>query len=125
MAHTDPGTEEIAFQLETDPALRRHRLAQRAGTGGWTKMTFSEMFGEQDARTFQERRDEVVAIVSSATNLDGADKDLRPFVEQMCVAVDEREFDSAFDLLVSSISTTAPLHAPARRQPSRRRIINV
>ncbi len=64
-------------------------------------MTFSQMFGDQDVRSFQERRDEVVAIVSSATNLDGADKDLRPFVEQMCVAASEAEFDSPFDLLAT------------------------
>jgi hypothetical protein len=79
------------------------------------------MFGDQDVRSFQERRDEVVAIVSSATNLDSADKDLRPLVEQMRVAVSETEFDSAFDLLVSSISTTPPPHVHARRQGSHRK----
>jgi hypothetical protein len=88
-------------------------------------MTFSEMFGEQDVRTFQEQRDEVVAIVSSATNLDGADKSLRPFVERMRVAANEQEFDSAFDSLVSSISAPPPRHAAARRQMSHRRTINV
>ena len=60
-------------------------------------MTLAEMFAEQDARTFEERRAEVVAIVSSAADFAGADYGLRAMYQHMCDAHDEREFDETFD----------------------------
>jgi hypothetical protein len=70
-------------------------------------MTLAEMFADQDELTFQQRRDEVVALVSSATDLVGADHGLRAFFDAMCRASDEREFDDAFDTLVTSIESTS------------------
>jgi len=67
-------------------------------------MTLAEMFAEQDARTFEERRAEVVAIVSSAADFAGADYGLRALFQHMCAADDEREFDETFDKLVESLS---------------------
>ena len=67
-------------------------------------MTLAEMFAEQDARTFEEQRAEVVAIVSSAADFAGADYGLRAMFQHMCAADDEREFDEAFDKLVASLS---------------------
>jgi hypothetical protein len=71
-------------------------------------MTLSEMFVDQEAETFEQRRDEVVAIISAATDFAGADYGLRSFFETMCRATDESEFDEVFDLLVTSISETTP-----------------
>jgi len=67
-------------------------------------MTLDEMFAEQDARTFEERRAEVVAIVKSAADFAGADHRLRALFQQMCVSADEKEFDEAYDKLVASLS---------------------
>ena len=75
-----------------------------SGRGGSTEMTLAEMFAEQDARTFEERRAEVVAIVSSAADFAGADYGLRAMFQHMCAAHDEREFDETFDKLVASLS---------------------
>lgn len=68
-------------------------------------MTLDEMFTDQDVRSFEERRDEVVAIVSAATDFAGADRGLRSFFETMCRASDERQFEGAFEALVSSIGS--------------------
>ena len=67
-------------------------------------MKLAEMFSEQDTRTFEERRAEVVAIVSSAADFAGADHGLRAMFEHMCDAHDEKEFDAAFDRLAASLS---------------------
>ena len=40
-------------------------------------MNLSEMFGDDDSRTFEERRSEVVAIVRSAADFGGADRGLQ------------------------------------------------
>jgi hypothetical protein len=71
-------------------------------------MGLSEMFVDQDVETFEQRRDEVVALIGSATDLAGPDQDLRSLVERIGSASDEREFDSAFDQLVSTICESAP-----------------
>jgi len=77
-----------------------------------TFTTFTELFAEQDEQSFEVRRDEVVAIISSATDLSGIDRGLRSIVQRLGVANDEREFDEAYDLLVNSIGST-PLPFPA------------
>jgi hypothetical protein len=76
-------------------------------------MRLSEMFVDQDVETFEQRRDEVLALISSATDLAGPDQDLRSIVERIGSATDESEFDAAFDKLVSTICETAPLHIRA------------
>jgi hypothetical protein len=65
--------------------------------------TLTEMFADQDALTFEQRRDEVLAIVSSATDLAGVDRGLTAIVDRLGVASDEREFDVAFGDLVTAI----------------------
>ena len=67
-------------------------------------MTLSEMYDEQDSRTFEERRAEVVAIVRSAADFEGIDAGLRAVFLTMSQADDEPAFDAAFDTLVSSLS---------------------
>ena len=67
-------------------------------------MKLAEMFSDQDTRTFEERRAEVVAIVSSAADFAGADHGLRATFQHMCDAHDEKEFDAAFDTLATSLS---------------------
>jgi len=62
------------------------------------------MYGEQDTRTFEERRAEVVAIVRSAADFEGADAGLRAIFLTMSKADDETAFDAAFDTLVCSLS---------------------
>jgi hypothetical protein len=64
----------------------------------------AEMYDGQDTRTFEERRAEVVEIVRSAADFAGADYGLRDIFLAMSHADDEREFDEAFDTLVSSLS---------------------
>jgi hypothetical protein len=71
-------------------------------------MTLSDMFVDQDAETFEERRDEVVAIVSSALDLAGADRGLVALMQCLTRATNEDEFDETFDEIVSSIRATAP-----------------
>ena len=70
-------------------------------------MKLAEMFSDQDTRTFEERRAEVVAIVSSAADFSGAEYGLRAMFEHMCDANDEKEFDAAFDALTASLSENA------------------
>ncbi len=67
-------------------------------------MTLTKMFADQEAQTFEERRAEVVAIVSSAADFAGADYGLRAIFQTMCAADDEREFDRAYDTLVASLN---------------------
>ncbi len=67
-------------------------------------MRLSEMYGEQDTRTFEERRAEVVAIVRSAADFEGTDAGLRSIFLAMSQAETELEFDQAFNSLVSSLS---------------------
>ena len=67
-------------------------------------MNLSEMFGDDDSRTFEERRAEVVAIVRSAADFAGADRGLQALFLAMSEAENEKEFSSAFDTLVSSLS---------------------
>jgi hypothetical protein len=83
-----------------------------------TTMTLSEMFTDQDIRTFEQRRDRVVSIVQEATNLMGADQDLRWFVDSVSTARSETEFEAAFDVLMSAISDSRlqPVPAPASRR---------
>jgi hypothetical protein len=70
--------------------------------------TLSEMYVGQDVQTFEERRNEVVAIVSSAVDLAGVDRELTDILQRLTQAADESEFDLAFDEIASSIRGTTP-----------------
>lgn len=65
------------------------------------------MFPEQDTRTFEERRAEVVAIVAVAADFAGAENGLHDMFQHICDAHDETEFDAAFDALAASLSENA------------------
>jgi hypothetical protein len=65
------------------------------------------MYDEQDTRTFEERRAEVVAIVRAAADFEGADAGLRAVFLTMSQADDETTFDAAFNSLVNSLSENA------------------
>jgi hypothetical protein len=67
-------------------------------------MTLREMFSEDDDRSFEERRDEVLSLVLEATDLSGQDHYLRRSVHRCRRAATEREFDLAYETLVSEIS---------------------
>ncbi len=67
-------------------------------------MNLSEMFGDDDSRTFEERRSEVVAIVRSAADFGGADRGLQAIFIAMSEADDETAFNKAFDKMVVSLS---------------------
>ncbi len=67
-------------------------------------MKLSEMYGEEDARSFEERRAEVVAIVRAAADFAGADYGLRDIFLVMSEADDEATFDRAFNTLAASLS---------------------
>ena len=67
-------------------------------------MKLAEMYGDEDTRTFEERRAEVVAIVRSAADFAGTDHGLRSIFLVMSEAEDEKEFDQAFDTLIASLS---------------------
>ena len=71
-------------------------------------MALSDMFTEEDTRSFEERRDEVIALVIEATDLSGREQYLRRAVRRCSKAHSEREFDQAYEELVLEIST-APL----------------
>jgi hypothetical protein len=71
-------------------------------------MTYSEMFADQDDQSFEERRDEVVAIVSSALDLVGFDRGLSAIMQSLTTASDEREFDQAFDAIANRVQGTTP-----------------
>jgi hypothetical protein len=63
------------------------------------------MFTEDDVRTFEEKRDEVITLLVEATDLDGHDRYLRRAVHRCRRASSEREFDQAYESLVSAISS--------------------
>jgi hypothetical protein len=67
-------------------------------------MKLSEMYREEDSRTFEERRAEVVAIVRSAADFAGADYGLRDIFLAMSQADNETAFDEAFGELATSLS---------------------
>ena len=67
-------------------------------------MKLSEMYGDEDPRTFEERRAEVVAIIRSAADFAGADYGLRDIFRVMSEADDEHTFNEAFDTLATSLS---------------------
>ena len=73
-------------------------------------MTLSDMFSDGDTRTFEEQRDEVISIVMQATDLGGREQYLRRAVHRCRRASTEREFDRAYETLVSVISS-APICA--------------
>ena len=68
----------------------------------------SEMFSEGDTRSFEQRRDEVVSLLEEATDLSGQDQYLRRAVHRCRRAHSEREFNRAYETVVSAIAT-APL----------------
>lgn len=67
-------------------------------------MMLTKMFADQDVQTFEERRAEVVAIVSSAADFAGADHELRSLFLALCEADNEKDLDEAYDKLASSLS---------------------
>jgi hypothetical protein len=68
------------------------------------------MFTEEDARSFEERRDEVISLVIEATDLSGREQYLRRAVHRCRKAPNEGAFDRAYETLVTTISS-APLYA--------------
>ncbi len=73
-------------------------------------MTLSDMFAEDDARTFEQQRDEVVALVVQASDLNGNEQYLRRAVHRCRRAHNEVEFDQAYESLVDAIAR-APICA--------------
>jgi hypothetical protein len=74
-------------------------------------LTLSEMFSEDDdARTFEQQRDEVLALVAQAADLEGPDQYLRRAVHRCRRAHNAAEFDEAYESLVEAI-VAAPLTA--------------
>ena len=67
-------------------------------------MKLSEMYGDDDPRTFEERRAEVVALVRSAADFAGADYGLRSIFLAMSETDNEKEFDESFETLVEALS---------------------
>jgi hypothetical protein len=67
-------------------------------------MKLSEMYGEDDFRTFEERRAEVVAIVRAAADFAGTDYGLREIFQTMSRADNESDFNQAFNTLANSLS---------------------
>lgn len=67
-------------------------------------MNLSEMFGDDDPRTFEERRSEVVAVVRSAADFAGADRGLQAIFLAMSEADDEKTFNDAYESLATSLS---------------------
>jgi hypothetical protein len=78
------------------------RVASERGVA--TAVKLAEMYDGQDTRTFEERRAEVIEIVSSAADFGGADRGLRAIFQTMCAASDETEFDVAFDTMTASLA---------------------
>jgi hypothetical protein len=68
------------------------------------------MFAEDETRTFEQKRDEVLALVSQAANLEGPDQYLRRAVHRCRRARNAQEFDEAYESLVEAI-VAAPLTA--------------
>jgi hypothetical protein len=69
---------------------------------------YSDMFADQDDQPFEQRRDEVVAIVNSAVDLAGIDRGLVAILHRLTTAADENEFDEAFGKIVTGIRATTP-----------------
>ncbi len=69
---------------------------------------YSDMFADQDDQPFEQRRDEVVAIVNSALDLAGIDRGLVAILHRLTIAADENEFDEALDKIVTGIRETTP-----------------
>jgi hypothetical protein len=67
-------------------------------------MKLADMYDGQDTRSFEERRAEVIEIVSSAADFAGADYGLRDIFLVMSRADDEKDFNDAFEVLVASLS---------------------
>src|SRR3974390_1856647 len=72
------------------------------------QVTLREMFTEEDSRSFEERRDEVISLLVQATDLDGHERYLRRAVHRCRRSSTEGEFDQAYEYLVTTISR-APL----------------
>jgi hypothetical protein len=70
-------------------------------------MKLSEMYGDEDSRSFEERRAEVVALVRSAADFAGADYGLRDIFAAMSRADDENDFNQAFETLAEALSENA------------------
>jgi hypothetical protein len=87
-----------------DFKVENRRLTRPEGA----KVTLRDMFTEDDSRSFEERRDEVISLLVQATDLDGHERYLRRAVHRCRRATDEGEFDLAYESLVTTIST-APL----------------
>jgi hypothetical protein len=68
------------------------------------------MFSEDDARSFEQRRDEVLALVIEATDISGPEQYLRRSIRRCRRASTEQKFDRAYESLVAAISE-APLCA--------------
>jgi hypothetical protein len=62
------------------------------------------MFDDDDPRSFEERRAEVVAVVRSAADFAGADRGLQALFLSMSEATNEKAFNQAFDTLAASLS---------------------
>jgi hypothetical protein len=62
-------------------------------------MTLSEMFTDEEWRTFEQRRDVVVSLVEEATDLQGVDVVFQGIVERVRSASSELEFDDAYEVL--------------------------
>jgi hypothetical protein len=73
-------------------------------------LTLSEMFSDDETRTFEQQRDEVLALVAQAADLEGPDQYLRRAVHRCRRAHNAEEFDEAYESLVEAI-VTAPLTA--------------
>jgi hypothetical protein len=69
---------------------------------------YSDMFADQDEQPFEQRRDEVVAIVHAAVDLAGIDRGLVALLHRLTTATDENEFDEAFSEIVTGIRATTP-----------------
>jgi hypothetical protein len=68
------------------------------------------MFADDDTRTFEEQRDEMLALVAQAADLEGPDQYVRRAVHRCRRADNAEEFDEAYDSLVEAI-VVAPLTA--------------
>jgi hypothetical protein len=68
------------------------------------------MFTEEDTRSFEERRDAVIALVIQATDLGGREQYLRRAVRRCRKAHTEQRFDRAYESLVDAISSAPCRH---------------
>ena len=98
-----------------DAQLRGHlrckfRFRVERGRLEGEAVTLRDMFSQDDVRSFEDRRDEVLSLVMQATDLSGRERYLRRSVHRCRRATTEQEFDRAYEALVSEISR-APLSA--------------